>query len=58
MGQLVNLYKEEDVTVEGELVAFANPWKAGWLKELEIAAIQKAELEGHNAAVDGAAVTS
>ena len=29
MGQLVNLYKQEDVTIEGELVAFANPWKEG-----------------------------
>lgn len=29
MGQLVNLYKEDDVTVEGELVAHANPWKEG-----------------------------
>ena len=37
---------------------FANPWKAAWDKELEIAAIQKAELEGHNAAVDNAAMAS
>ena len=31
-----------------------NPWKADWERQLEIAAVQKADLEAHNAAVAAA----
>lgn len=29
VGQLANLFKDEDITIEGELVAFANPYTEG-----------------------------
>ena len=37
---------------------FENPWKEEWDREIEIAAVQKADLEAHNAAVHAAAAAT